>query len=118
VLKATEDKVELITKGPRSGIWKMTRDGTVQFMRPALNVTSIGDESEAFYLRVYGAGDYVYHGADLGVLMTRGRMQSAERLLLDRAKLWNAGIKSQFVTAPLAPAHPELPADMTAGKWF
>ncbi len=56
VLKATEDKVELITSGPRSGIWKMGTDGVVRFLRPALNVTSIGDESEAFYLRVYGAG--------------------------------------------------------------
>jgi len=119
VLKATEDKVEVITKGPRSGIWKMNRDGTVRFLRPALNVTSIGDESEAFYLRVYGAGDWVYHGADLGVLMTRGRMQSAERQLLDRAKLWNAGIKGQFVTAPPAPAaHVAPPEDISAGKWF
>ena len=45
--------------------------GVVQFQRPALNVTSIGDESEAFYLRVYGVGEYCYHGADLGILMTR-----------------------------------------------
>ncbi len=119
VLKATEDKVELITSGPRSGIWKMGTDGVVRFLRPALNVTSIGDESEAFYLRVYGAGDYVYHGADLGVLMTRGRMQSADRQLLDRAKLWNAGIKGQFVSIPPAPAaHPQPPEDMSAGKWF
>jgi len=49
VLKQTEDKVEIITRAPRSGIWKMAPDGAVHFLRPALNVTSIGDESEAFY---------------------------------------------------------------------
>jgi biotin carboxylase len=119
VLKQTEDKVELITQAPRSGIWKMAPDGGVSFLRPALNVTSIGDESEAFYLRVYGQGDWCYHGADLGVLMTRGRMQSAERALLDRAKRWNAGIKRQFVSVPPAPAmHAAPPEDMAAGKWF
>ena len=30
VLKQTEDKVELITRAPRSGIWKMAPDGSVQ----------------------------------------------------------------------------------------
>ena len=51
--------------------------------------------------------------------MTRGRMQSADRQLLDRAKLWNAGIKAQFVSIPPTPAsYPHPPEDMTAGKWF
>jgi hypothetical protein len=51
--------------------------------------------------------------------MTRGRMQSADRKLLDRAKLWNAGIKSQFVGVPPAPAlNLEPPPDMSAGKWY
>jgi biotin carboxylase len=119
VLKQTEDKVELLSQAPRSGIWKMAPDGSVQFLRPALNVTSIGDESEAFYLRVYGAGDYSYHGADLGILMTRGRMQSAERTLLDRAKRWNAGIKAQFVGVPPAPALDlPPPPDFSSGKWY
>ena len=61
-------------------------DGSVRFQRPALNIQSVGDESEAFYLRVYGVGEYCYHGADLGILMTRGRMQSPKRELLERAK--------------------------------
>jgi biotin carboxylase len=119
VLKQTEDKVEMLTKAPRSGIWRMAPDGTVSFLRPALNVVSIGDESEAFYLRVYGVGEYCYHGADLGILMTRGRMQSADRQLLERAKLWNAGIKGQFQSMPPAPAaHVAPPPDFSAGKWY
>ena len=51
--------------------------------------------------------------------MTRGRMQSADRQLLDRAKLWNAGIKGQFVTVPPAPTtRLAPPEDISAGKWF
>ena len=119
VLKQTEDKVELITRAPRSGIWKMAPDGSVSFLRPALNITSLGDESEAFYLRVYGAGEYCYHGADLGILMARGRMQSADRQLLERARRWNASIKGEFVSVPPTPeVHLAPPPDFSAGKWY
>ncbi len=119
ILKQTEDKVELITKAPRSGIWRMDDNGEISFLRSALNLASLGDESEAFYLRVYGVGEYCYHGADLGCLMARGRMQTGKRELTARARQWNAGIKAQFQSVPLAPSSPLiLPEDMSAGKWF
>ncbi len=117
ILKQTEDKVELITEAPSSGIWKMKTSGEVEYLRPGLQITGIGDESEAYYIRVYGAGEYCYHGADLGVLMARGRMQTDARELTDRAKLWNAGIKSQFKSVPLQPKM-DKPTNMSAAKWF
>lgn len=117
IFKQTDDKVELITQAPKSGIWRMKSSGQIEYLRRGLQITSIGDESESFYIRVYGAGEYCYHGADLGVLLTRGRMQTDARELTDRAKLWNAGIKSQFVSVPLAPDATK-PAEMEAQKWF
>ncbi len=74
----------------------MNSDGNVSFVRRAAQITSVGDEQEAFYLRVYGVGQYRYYGADLGILVAHGRMQTDDRKLIDRAKLWNAGIKAQF----------------------
>lgn len=118
ILKQTEDKVELITKAPASGIWRMNQDGTVGFVRRAAQFTSVGDENEAFYLRVYGAGQYRYLGADLGVLLTYGRMQTDDRKLTDRAKLWNAGIKAQFEGLPPPPAVPVIPPQALWGKMF
>ena len=118
VLKQTEDKVELITKAPPSGIWRMNQDGNVSFVRRAAQFTSVGDQNEAFYLRVYGAGQYRYYGADLGILLTHGRMQTDDRQLTDRAKLWNAGIKAQFEGIPPPPAAPKLPAQWQWGKLF
>lgn len=119
IFKQTEDKVELITKAPQSGIWEMGEDGKISFVRPALNITSVGQETEAFYLRVYGAGSYCYHGADLGCLLTRGRMQTDKRNLTKRAKLWNAGIKAQFKSIPLqANQAVSIPEDISEGKWF
>jgi len=117
ILKQTEDKVELITEAPASGIWRMEGDGSVTYGRGALQITSLGDENEAFYLRVYGAGEYCYHGADLGCLITRGRMQSDARDLLERAKRWNTGIKGQFKSVPLSPQAAEPPTTV-GGKWF
>ncbi|PHS19299.1 MAG: biotin carboxylase [Blastopirellula sp.] len=119
VLKQTEDKVELITKAPQSGVWKLNEAGDTEFVRPALNITSLGDENEAFYLRVYSVGDYCYHGADLGCLLARGRMQTDKRNLTKRAKQWNAGLKAQFESLPLPPNEAiAIPDDMSDGKWF
>ena len=117
ILKQTEDKVELLTQAPMSGIWQMNDDGKISFLRRALQITSLGDENEAFYLRVYGPGEYCYHGADLGCLLSRGRMQADGRTLLERAKRWNAAIKAEFKSIPIAP-DVYKPSDMTAAKWF
>lgn len=117
VLKQTEDKVELITQAPTSGIWRMREDGSIEFERDAQQVTSVANEDEAFYLRVYGAGEYCYQGADLGVLLTRGRMQTSERELLVRAKKWNAGVKAQFKSVPLEAEVSAIVPDDVA-KWF
>ena len=119
ILKQTEDKVELITRAPQSGIWRMESDGEIDFVRPSHNINALGGEDEAFYLRVYGVGEFCYHGADLGCLLARGRMQSDDRELLERARQWNAAIKGQFKSVPLSANTPiRMPADMTAGKWF
>ncbi|WP_372886582.1 hypothetical protein [Shimia sp.] len=97
----------------------MGEDGEINFERPTHNINALGDEAEAFYLRVYGVGEYCYHGADLGCLLARGRMQSDDRELLARASDWNAAIKAQFKSVPIsATTQISMPSDMTAGKWF
>ena len=63
--------------------------------------TPSASEDEAFYLRIAQAGGYRYPGADIGILVTRGRLQTDEHELTDRARTWIDGIKRQFATAPL-----------------
>ena len=60
-------------------------------------------EDEAFYLRIATAGGYRYPGADIGILVTRGRLQTDDHELTDRARTWIVGIKKQFSTVK-APA--------------
>jgi hypothetical protein len=61
---SVEDVTEAITSAPPSGLWKM-REGQPEFVGPVTTWHTVGYEDEAFYLRVYGAGEYA--GADLGV---------------------------------------------------
>lgn len=109
ILKDTARKTEVITAAPRSGIWRLDprSHGGIRFVRRATDWHTVADEDEAFYLRIAQQGGYRYPGADLGILVTRGRLQTDEHELTDRARTWIAGIKRQFETVPLPPHEPE-----------
>ena len=59
-------------------------------------------------MRIYGAGDYRWKGADLGVLVTKGRLQrrgeGAADTLTIRAKHLIESIRAQYTGQPLAGA--------------
>jgi hypothetical protein len=103
ILKDTADVVELITEAPRSGVWRLdpTAHGGISFARRETDWHTVASEEEAFYLRIAAEGGYRYPGADIGILVTRGRLQSDDHELTDRARVWIDGIKRQFLTAAL-----------------
>lgn len=117
VLKQVTDEVELITEAPPSGLWRLPVDGEPTFIRPEHDWHQVRSAEEAFYLRVYGAGEYRYPGADIGVLVTRGRMQSDDRRLYDRGAQWAAAIASQFKGVPADEAVPDH-EQLIYTKWF
>ena len=65
-------------------------------------------EHEAFYLRVAAPGQLRFPGADLGILVTRGRLMDDEHELTDRARRWISGIKGRFTSEALPAASPPL----------
>jgi hypothetical protein len=81
----------------------MAGDGSIGFVRAETDWHDVADENEAFYLRIAQEGGYRYPGADLGILVTRGRFMDDQHELTDRARGWISGIKSQFSSTPLAP---------------
>lgn len=101
LIKETADQVELLTQTPHTGIYHLEPDGAVSFRRWGNDWHGIVNESEAFYLRVLAPGDYRYGGADLGALVTRGRLQTDDNRLEDRCKQWINGIRGQFAGTPL-----------------
>jgi len=116
VIKETDDVVERITQAPTTGVWRLDDGGGIGFRRRANDWHGLVDETEAFFLRVAEPGDYRYKGADLGILVARGRMQTDEHELTDRARRWILGVRRQFIGAPAdelpAVAPPSVPLKM------
>jgi hypothetical protein len=96
IVKHTEDTVEYVTESPKSGIWRMYDTGHIQFDRMDTHRRAVENENEAFFLRITRKGDYLYEGADMGILVTRGRMMTDDFRLNNRAKHWIKAIRSQF----------------------
>ena len=88
-------------------------------MRKSIDWFLVSDEDEAYYLRVYTAGDYRYHGADLGILVSRGRFQTDDRKLTPRAKAWVKAINAEFAAIPVTGTLvPEPPPMHDTNKMF
>jgi hypothetical protein len=96
VIKHTEDTIEYVNAAPASGIWNMFDNGHIQFDRMDTHRRAVETEKEAFFLRITKKGDYLYEGADLGILVSRGRMMTNDFKLTPRAKSWINAIKSQY----------------------
>ena len=98
VLKHTEDSLELIDEAPPSGVWAL--NGTeADFLRSQTHRRTVERDNEAFFLRIAGPGDYLYEGADLGILVCSGRLMADNGKLTTRAKSWIRGIRSRFSTS-------------------
>ena len=49
---------------------------------------------------MYGPGDYRFKGADLGIIVTTGRMQTASGLT-EQCRRYIDGISSQYISEPI-----------------
>ena len=108
VIKETSSAVQLITEAPLTGQYSYDPSGSLVYRRAALDWHQLQNESEAFFLRIYGAGDYRWKGADLGVLVTKGRLQrradSEADTLTIRARHLIDSIRNQYTGLPLGSA--------------
>uniref|UniRef100_A0A8H2JB86 Biotin carboxylase n=2 Tax=Mycolicibacterium mucogenicum TaxID=56689 RepID=A0A8H2JB86_MYCMU len=106
VIKETSDTVEQLVGTPATGHYALDADGALVFRRAALDWHQLQDESEAFFLRIYPAGDYRWKGADLGVLVTKGRLQwdaaQGGTALTIRARHLIDSIRALYRGVPLA----------------
>jgi biotin carboxylase len=117
ILKEPDEGLELLTAAPKTGIWRLDDAGRLSFSRWGNDWHSLHDESEGFYLRVLAPGDYRYKGADLGMLVTRARMQTDDNQLTDRSRRWIAGLRSQFAGTPVEASPAEVQRDALAFKF-
>jgi biotin carboxylase len=106
IMKEPVDSVERILAAPRTGTYRMDEDGKLTFARVSHDWHQITDQDEAFYMRVYAPGDFRFKGADLGILVTKGRMQTSAGLT-ERCTRYIDGIRSLYHSEalPVAPVH-------------
>ena len=121
VIKHTGDEVGVIDDAPATGIWRTRRDGDLVFDHADTDwhdLTSGSARTTGFYLRVSGPGDYLYKGADIGILVSRGRLQSdlcdGQAALTPLCRQWIDGIRNRVRATPL-PAT-QIPAVAVATK--
>lgn len=110
VIKHTGEHVDVIAEAPQTGIYRMDGDGRVAYSRFDYHRRAVENESEAFFLRISGAGDYRYEDADLGILVTRGRLMSDGFNLTKRARQWIEGLRGAYRGQAMDTPVPEVAA--------
>jgi biotin carboxylase len=98
VLKSTSDEADLVSEAPSSGLWRLKGSGEVSFERFDYRRSAIETERDGLFLRITGPGTWRYEGADLGILITRGRLMTDDFELNERAHAWIAGLNAAYRT--------------------
>lgn len=107
VIKQTDETVELITQAPETGIYRVNKHGQLEYSHFDYHRRMVQNEDQAFFLRIAQAGDYRYKGADLGILISRGRMMGERFGLNQRARQWVKTIRSYYSGIPIDELPPE-----------
>ena len=110
IIKETSPGVERIDTAAPTGSYVLDDRGALVFRRTALDWHQLQNESEAFFMRVYGPGDFRWKGADLGILVTKGLLQTGEPATLTiRAKHLIDSIRAHYTGTPVMPPQAEEP---------
>jgi len=115
IMKEPVDSVERILAAPRTGTYRLDEDGKLTFARVSHDWHQVTDQDEAFYMRVYAPGDFRFKGADLGILVTKGRMQSSDGLT-ERCVRYIDGIRSLYYSEPVPEHPPRFPSHMSSRR--
>lgn len=109
IFKHTTDDIRILNQVPRSGIYRMSEDENAEIIRRTADWSNASSMEEAFFLRILGPGEYLYKGADMGVLLVRGKMQTPSDKLTRRAKGWVKELRGQFSSKSIeSNEHPTL----------
>jgi len=96
VLKSTSSEIDRVTAAPPSGLWRLGDEGRVSYERFEYRRGAVQGEDDGLFLRITGPGDWRYEGADLGILITRGRLMTDEFALSERAHAWIDGLSAHY----------------------
>jgi biotin carboxylase len=116
IIKHTDNTVERINVAPRTGRYVIDHLGRLVYSNAGLDWHSLRNESEAYFLRIYNAGDYRWKGADLGILVTKAHLETDHGGLSLHAKYLVDAVRGMYDTT-LIEGEEDLPkAPPTKGK--
>ena len=102
ILKQPEEGVSLFQSSPRTGTWAVEPGGRVSWRRAWLDWHGLQDDSKFFFMRIYGEGDYLFKGADLGIVVTKARLQTDKpKTLTDRCRTIISGVRGEYAAVPV-----------------
>jgi D-alanine-D-alanine ligase-like ATP-grasp enzyme len=101
VMKHTADVTGVVTAAPQSGVWRLTPGGSAEYVRMQTHRRTVDTEAEGFFIRIAKPGDYLYEGADLGILITPGRLMTEDHQLNERGRAWIEAIHAAYASVPL-----------------
>lgn len=116
VIKHTADTVERIEVAPRTGRYVIDHFGNLVYSNAGLDWHSLRNESEAYFMRIYNAGDYRWKGADLGILFTKGHVEADHGGLTLHAKYLIDAIRGMYSTTIVEGDDPAPRPAPTKGK--
>ena len=100
IFKHPQDELRLITDAPQSGIWSLD-DGVLNYQGMATHRRAVQEENQGFYLRLSKESDYLYKGADLGVLFIPHQLKAVDGRLTDIAQSWVTAISDAYESREL-----------------
>ena len=103
VMKRVPDEPALVTEAPPSGLWRLDEDGHARYVRFEHRRSAVETERDALFLRIMGSGEMCYEGADLGILITRGRAMDDDFALNERARAWVRSLNARYRTQSSGP---------------
>lgn len=108
VMKHTGNVLQVVTEAPATGVYRLRSDGTAEFVRVQTHRRTVEREDHGFFLRITKPGDWFYEGADLGILITPGRLMTDDFALNERAQSWISAM-SQLYTGDVPEADSAVP---------
>ncbi len=102
VMKTDHDSRGIISR-PKSGVYRLTPEGTIKFLRPALDRSSVShlESANEFFYTCELPHKTAEYWDFLGTVTLRGRMLTRDNQLNDRVKLIQKAIRDSFEYAPL-----------------
>ncbi|MGO3148092.1 MAG: biotin carboxylase [Leucobacter sp.] len=92
-----------VLQAPLTGRYRRSADGSLSFISRDLDWFSLESGAEVFFLRLTNTGDICETSQDLGLLVTRSRIEDDSRELTDDAVQLIGAIQKLFHTRELTP---------------